>query len=137
MSDGFSGSGTVYTALLFRSQSSGAQYRIGLLLTGSNRVFLRSETDAGTSLFPDVDTALGFSPGDAFVLRVQTQGANPTILRARARRSGAPEPTGWSVVAPTAPPRCRPPAHSRIRSVNDSGAATRLELDELLVTRLP
>ena len=113
----FSGSGTVYTALLFRSQSSGAQYRIGLLLTGSNRVFL-SETDAGTSLFPDADTALGVSPGDAFVLRVQTQGANPTILRARAWRSGAPEPTGWSVVAPTAPPRCRPPAHSA------SGAST-------------
>jgi len=52
-------------------------------------------------------------------------------------RSGAPEPTGWSVVAADSTAALQAAGSLGIRSVNDSGAATRLELDELLVTRLP
>jgi len=67
---------------------------------------------------------------------VQTQGANPTILRARAWRSGAPADrlVGRRTDSTTA---LQAAGSLGIRSVNDSGAATRLELDELLVTRLP
>jgi large repetitive protein len=41
----------------------------------------------------DVNTGLGFTVGQKYVLRVQAQGASPTTIRAKVWRAGTAEPT--------------------------------------------
>ncbi|MBA3426956.1 MAG: Ig-like domain-containing protein [Actinobacteria bacterium] len=131
------GSRNLVTYLLLRNQSSGTHYRIGLVLTPRDELFIRGETGVGTRLFADVDTALRFTPGNTFVLRVQVQGGSPTTIRARVWRSGAPEPSPWAIVHSDATAALQTAGSVGIRMINESNTAVRVELDDFLVARLP
>ena len=92
---GVSGSGgSAYGALLLRRQTDGSYYRVGLWALATGKLIIHSQTGAGETVAPDVDTGIPFTPG-AYMMRVQVQGANPTTLRVKAWKPGTTEPTTW------------------------------------------
>jgi Glycosyl hydrolases family 16 len=96
---GVSGTGgSAYGALLLRRQADGSHYRVGLWAQATGKLIMHSQTSAGETVAPDVDTGIVFTPG-AYMLRVQLQGANPTTIRAKAWKAGTVEPTTWRTEA--------------------------------------
>jgi N-acetylneuraminic acid mutarotase len=130
------GSKGLFGSLVLRRQASGADYRVGLYLTGTGKVFIRGETSTGTNLFADADTGLSFTPGDTFVLRVQAEGANPTTIRAKAWKAGAAEPSAWTVTATNTTAALQTAGTLGIRTLNSASSATTLSFDNLRADRI-
>ncbi|MGH2755755.1 MAG: malectin domain-containing carbohydrate-binding protein, partial [Actinomycetota bacterium] len=91
------GSGEHFAYLVVRRQSNGAYYRIGAVVDASGNVSIRGQNNTGTNLFDDVDTPVGYNPGDVLILRVTAHGSNPTTLRAKVWKAGTAEPGTWNV----------------------------------------
>jgi hypothetical protein len=119
-----------------RGQQGGAHYRVGLYVTPAGNVFIRGQTSAGTNLFADVDTGLTFAPGDVFVLRAQTEGANPTAIRAKAWRRGGSEPSGWAANVSDSTTGLQQAGAVGIRTINLGNTAMTVAFDDLLTTQL-
>jgi hypothetical protein len=130
-----SGTGSIFSYLLLRGQGS-AHYRVGLYVTPAGKVFLRGQTHTGASVFADVDTALSFSPGATFVLRVQAEGANPTTIRARAWKFGTSEPASWQATASNNTSGLQTAGWIGVRAVNQSAAAMTVSFDNLAASQL-
>jgi hypothetical protein len=128
------GSGNTTGFLLLRRQTGGAYYRVGLYVTSAGKVFIRGQTSAGATLFPDVNTGLSFTPGDTFLLRVQAEGGGPTTIRARAWEQGTAEPTSWKATATDATAGLQQAGSVGIRTVNTTSTATTLRFDDLAAT---
>ena len=130
------GSKGLFSSLVLRHQASGADYRVGLFLTGTGKVFIRGQTSTGTNVFADADTGLTFTPGDTFVLRVQAEGANPTTIRAKVWRAGAAEPSAWMVTASDITAALQTAGTLGIRTLNSSSTVTTLSFDNLRADRI-
>jgi large repetitive protein len=128
------GSGNTTGFLLLRRQTGGAYYRVGLYVTSAGKVFIRGQTSAGATLFPDVNTGLSFTAGDTFLLRVQAEGGGPTTIRARAWEQGTAEPTSWKATATDATAGLQQAGSVGIRTVNTTSTATTLRFDDLAAT---
>jgi len=70
-------------------------YRVGAVQGSRTQVFLRTQRSDGTFLGGDLNTAIPAAEGVVLWMRVQFQGANPTIIRARVWKDGTPEPSTW------------------------------------------
>ncbi len=70
-------------------------YRVGVVQGAGGDILLRAQRNDGTNLVNDLDTGIPAADGAQVMLRVQFQGANPTVIRARAWRAGTAEPTSW------------------------------------------
>ena len=70
-------------------------YRVGVVQGAGGDVFLRAQRNDGSNLVSDLDTGIPAADGAQVMLRVQFQGANPTVIRARAWPAGTAEPTTW------------------------------------------
>ena len=70
-------------------------YRVGVVQGAGGDIFLRAQRSDGSNLASDLDTGIPAADGAQVMLRVQFQGANPTVIRARAWRAGTAEPTNW------------------------------------------
>ena len=71
-------------------------YRIGVVAgAGRGDIYLRAQRSDGTSLVSDIDTGLPAADGAQVMLRVEFQGVNPTVIRARAWLAGTGEPSTW------------------------------------------
>jgi hypothetical protein len=57
------GSKGLFSSLVLRHQASGADYRVGLILTGTKEVLIPGQTHTGTSVFADADTGLPSTSG--------------------------------------------------------------------------
>ena len=121
--------------LVARRQASGAYYRVGLGIGATGNVFIRTQ-NATATIVPDVQTGLAHAPGNAYTVRVQLQGASPTQIRARVWRAGTPEPTAWQLVASDSALGPQVAGALGVRTVNLSGAATSIRVDDLLATAL-
>jgi hypothetical protein len=130
------GSKGLFSSLVLRHQASGADYRVGLFLTGTGKVFIRGQTNTGASVFTDADTGLTFSPGNTFVLRVQAEGASPTTIRAKVWRAGAAEPSAWTVTATDATAALQTAGTLGIRTLNSASTAVTLSFDNLRADRI-
>jgi hypothetical protein len=130
------GSKGLFSSLVLRHQASGADYRVGLFLTGTGKVVIRGQTSAGTNVLADADTGLTFTPGDTFVLRVQAEGANPTTIRAKVWRVGAAEPSAWMVTASDTTAALQTAGTLGIRTLNSSSTVTTLSFDNLRADRI-
>jgi N-acetylneuraminic acid mutarotase len=120
--------------LLLRRQSGGANLRVGLYVAGGN-VYIRGQNQAGTNLFADVNTGLGFSPGDSINLRVQAEGANPTTVRARAWKAGTTEPSSWAVnTTTTVGPQTA--GSIGVRTLNQGATSTTISFDDLVASQI-
>jgi hypothetical protein len=93
------GTGHYCDAFVIGRASAGSNptyYRVGVVQgAGSGDILLRAQLDDGTSLASDADTGIPASSGAQIMLRVQFQGVNPTVIRARAWRVGTAEPSAW------------------------------------------
>jgi hypothetical protein len=130
------GSKGLFSSLVLRHQASGANYQVGLFLTGTGKVLIRGQTNTGTSVFADADTGLTFTPGDTFILRVQAEGANPTTIRAKVWRAGAAEPSAWMVTATNSTAALQTAGTLGIRTLNSASTATTLSFDNLRADRI-
>jgi Malectin domain/Kelch motif/Cep192 domain 4 len=130
------GSKGLFSSLVLRHQASGADYRVGLYLTGTGKVFIRGQTNTGTNIFADADTGLTFTAGDTFVLRVQAEGVNPTTIRAKAWKAGAAEPSAWMVTASDTTAALQTAGTLGIRTLNSTSAVTTLSFDNLRADRI-
>jgi hypothetical protein len=130
------GSKGLFSSLVLRHQAGGADYRVGIYLPGTGKVFLRGQTNTGTSLFADVDTGLVFTPGDTLVLRVQALGASPTTIRAKVWKAGATEPSAWAVTATNTTAGLQTAGTVGIRTLNATSSAATLSFDNLRADRL-
>ena len=70
-------------------------YRVGVVQGAGGDIFLRGQRSDGSNLASDLDTGIPAADGAQVMLRVEFQGANPTVIRARAWRAGTAEPTNW------------------------------------------
>ena len=70
-------------------------YRVGVVQGAAGDILLRGQRNDGSNLVSDLDTGIPAADGAQVMLRVQFQGANPTVIRARAWRVGTTEPTSW------------------------------------------
>lgn len=52
-------------------------------------------TRDGTAVNGGLVTGLTYAPGDKIEVRVQVEGASPTVVRAKAWKAGEPEPAAW------------------------------------------
>jgi N-acetylneuraminic acid mutarotase len=127
---------SVFSYLTLRDQPGGAHYRVGLYLTPAGKIFVRGQTHAGTALFADVDTGLSLVAGDVFVLRVQVEGSNPTVIRAKAWKQGTSEPVGWAASATDSTTGLQVPGALGIRTINLSSGGMTLGFDDFLATGL-
>jgi hypothetical protein len=126
-----SGSGSVFAYLVLRRQNNGTYYRVGIYVTSSGRVWIRGQTHDGSNLFADVDTGLTSWPGDTFAVRVQTQGASPTTIRAKAWKVLTGEPAGWSAVGTNSTNGLQRTGSLGVRTVNQTSTSMTLEFDDL------
>jgi hypothetical protein len=117
--------------LVLRRQTTGEHYRIGLHLAGTGKVLIRGETNTGTNLFADASTGLSFAAGDAFVLRVQVEGASPTTIRAKAWKVGTAEPSAWTVTTTNSVAALQKAGTIGIRTINTTSTGTTLFFDNL------
>ena len=85
--------------VLGRATTNGqTSYRVGIVEgAGRSDIYLRTERSDGTTLASDVDLGIPASAGAQVMLRVEFQGVNPTVIRARAWSAGTPEPSTWLV----------------------------------------
>jgi hypothetical protein len=125
------GSKGLFSSLVLRHQVSGADYRVGLYLTGTGKVFIRGQTNSGTNVFPDTDTGLKFTAGDTFLLRVQAEGANPTTIRAKAWKAGTAEPSAWMVTATNSTAALQTAGTLGIGTLNSATSVSTLSFDNL------
>lgn len=65
------------------------------------------------------------------------QGASPTTIRVRAWKASTAEPATWGIVAADSMAALQTAGLLGIRTINDSSAAIKLELDDLFATALP
>jgi hypothetical protein len=70
-------------------------YRVGVVEGAGGDIFLRAQRSNGSNLVRDLDTGVPAADGAQLMLRVEFQGANPTVIRARAWPAGTAEPRGW------------------------------------------
>ena len=120
----------IFGYYVLRRQAGGSYLRIGAHpLNG--RLYLRIQTEAGTTVFADVDTGVSFAAG-SYHLRAQVQGANPTTVRARLWKTGTSEPAVWQLEKTTT---LGPQTAGSVglRAVNMTSTATTLKIDELVV----
>jgi hypothetical protein len=93
------GSGHYCDAFLLGRASTGSNptyYRVGLAQgAGRATILLRAQRSDGTNLTADLDTGIPAADGAQVMLRVQFQGINPTVIRARAWLAGSTEPSSW------------------------------------------
>ncbi len=127
--------GGVFESLVVRRRD-GSDYNARLVLSRSGAVKLaifRGDTAVKTVL---VD-GLTVKAGTRVRVRLQAQGTNPTVLRARAWRVGVGEPSRWRVVASDATPALQGSGSVGVRSYL-SGSATSTpvvtDLDDLSAT---
>ena len=128
-----SGTGGAFGYAVLRRQSGGGYYRVGIYVTTANQVFIRGQNQAGTSLFSDIDTGFTFAAGDSFKLRVQTEGASPTTIRARVWRASTIEPATWAVTSTDSTLGPQLAGSVGVRTYNNSSTATTLKFDDLRV----
>ncbi|SEQ54219.1 PKD domain-containing protein [Microlunatus flavus] len=128
--------GGVYETVVVRRRS-GADYGARLVLNASGAVSIGVFRD-GTHL-RSATPAWTASPGTAVRVRVQATGTNPTVLRARAWRADATEPTTWAVTTSDTTAALQGPGAVGLRS-HLSATATAAPLtstaDDLVVTDL-
>jgi hypothetical protein len=129
-------SGNYFAYVVVRRQSGGAYYRIGAYVNPSGQVFLRGQTNTGTSLFPDANTGVQITGGETVVLRVQAEGASPTTIRAKAWELGTAEPGTWGATATSSTSGLQVAGSVGIRTLNSSSAAVTLSFDDLLATAI-
>jgi hypothetical protein len=126
--------GGVWSYLVLRRQADGTYLRIGLM-AANNQLLVRSQTSAGAAVFPDKATGVAFTPGDAYVLRVQAEGAAPTTVRYKVWKAGTQEPTAWlHTGTTTAGPQAA--GSVGVRTTNLTSTATTLRLDNFSASRL-
>jgi hypothetical protein len=130
------GSKGLFGSLVLRHQASGADYRVGLFLSGTGKAFIRGQTSTGTNVFADADTGLTFAARDTFVLRVQAQGASPTTIRAKVWKAGAAEPSAWTVTATDTTAALQTAGTLGIRTLNSAPSATTLSFDNLRADKI-
>ncbi|MCU1432903.1 MAG: hypothetical protein JWP95_2008 [Actinotalea sp.] len=88
--------GSVWINLQARRAAPTNYYGVRVALQADGSVVLMYTTvngaprDGGTALPPG-----SFSAGDRIAVRVQVEGASPTVVRAKAWEVGSPEPAGW------------------------------------------
>jgi DNA-binding beta-propeller fold protein YncE len=91
--------GKACDAFLLGRVSSGSNptnYRVGVVQgAGSSDILLRAQRSDGTNLASDLDTGIPAADGAQVMLRVEFQGVNPTVIRARAWLAGTTEPSSW------------------------------------------
>ena len=58
-------------------------------------IVLRAQRSDGSNLTSDLNTGIPAADGAHLMVRVEFQGANPTVIRARAWLAGTAEPTAW------------------------------------------
>ena len=76
--------------------SNPTYYRVGVAQgSGSPDILLRAQRSDGTNLVNDLDTGIPAADGTQVMLRVEFQGVNPTVIRARAWPAGTTEPSTW------------------------------------------
>ena len=129
-------SGAYFGAITIRRQSTDGSYiRVGLYAQGSS-LLIRGQNSAGTTLWSNMNTGLGFVAGTPYALRVHAHGANPTTIRARAWKVGTSEPSTWSVnTTTTLGPQVA--GTVGVRAVNTTTTATTLRFDNYVVAKLP
>ena len=93
------GSGHYCDAFLLGRVSAGSDptyYRVGVVQgPGNGDILLRTQRSDGTNLVSDLDTGIPAADGAQVMLRVEFQGVNPTVIRARAWAVGTTEPSSW------------------------------------------
>jgi trimeric autotransporter adhesin len=129
-------SGALFGYVIVRRQSGGAYSRIGLAVDSAGALFVRAQNAAGAGLFADKPTGLTFTPGQAYRVRVQAQGASPTTLRVRVWPVGATEPGTWLVTASDASSGPQAAGSIGVRTVNTGSAAGTVRFDNLVATGL-
>ncbi|HEY3576773.1 MAG TPA: hypothetical protein VGK68_02110 [Gaiellaceae bacterium] len=85
-------------AFLIGRASAGSNptyYRVGVAQGAGSDIVLRAQRSDGANLVNDLDTGIPAADGAQVMLRVQFQGANPTVIRARAWLAGTTEPSSW------------------------------------------
>ena len=127
--------GSFYAYGLFRRQSAdGSYFRIGPIAQGKS-ILIRGQLSNGTSLFTNVATGLAFTPGTAYLARIQVTGASPTTLRARVWVAGTTEPTTWQLNTTTTGGPTTAGSFG-LRTANDTATSTTIGIDDLAVTDL-
>ncbi len=93
------GAGHYCGAFLLSRVSGGKNptyYRVGVVQGSASRdILLRAQRSDGRNLAKDLDTGVPAAGGAQLMLRVEFQGANPTVIRARAWAVGTKEPSSW------------------------------------------
>ncbi len=99
--DKLANGGGLYAALLSRWTASNDAYRIRLRVAPAGRVYLQAQAQSSTgavvNITPEQAAGLNVTPGLGLRVRIQTQGTNPTTLRARVWADGTTEPTTWNL----------------------------------------
>ncbi len=80
--------------ILVRRQGDGRYIRVGLWADGAGALNVVSQTQAYEQVARDVRAPFTFQPG-TYHLRVQLQGASPSVLRTKVWPAGTEEPTAW------------------------------------------
>ena len=127
-------SGSHLQYVLARRQSTGTYLRLGLV-AGGGKLLIRGQTSAGSNLFADTDTGLGFAAGTSYSLRVQLSGASPTTIRMRAWKTGTTEPTTWKVQT-TSSSGPQTAGAIGLRQLNTGSTATTIKTDNLAAATL-
>jgi N-acetylneuraminic acid mutarotase len=133
---GLPSTGSFFSYLLVRGQAGGGYYRVGVYVTPFGKLFIRGQTNAGSALFPDVDTGLVLSAPETVLLRVQAEGTSPTAVRARAWKRGTTEPTAWQATASSSTTGLQGAGWIGVRAINTDGTVTTLSFDDLTATEL-
>ena len=71
--------------------------RVGVVQGAGSDILLRAQRSDGTNLASDVDTGIPAADGAQVMLRVEFQGINPTVVRARAWLATSSEPSTWQI----------------------------------------
>ena len=96
------GTGHLCDAFVLGRVSAGGNptyYRVGAVQGTGSHILLRAQRSDGVNLGSDVDTGIAAADGAQIMLRVEFQGANPTVIRARAWSAGSSEPSTWQLNA--------------------------------------
>jgi hypothetical protein len=121
--------------LLSRFTSAASHDKIGLRITGDGKVWLRGQTGAGESVFPDFDTGLSYTPGATYNLRARVTGTGPTSIDAKLWRSGSPEPPDW-MVSTTSSVGPQSGGHPGVLTTGFSASPPTVSVDDLRVSDL-
>lgn len=87
---------SLYAGVISR-QVGTSNYGARVVVSATGSVLLQAQRNTDIILGAATVGGVTFATGDTLNLKVQTFGTSPTMVRAKAWKTGSAEPTGWQV----------------------------------------